>query len=216
MGWVLIGVGEFTNIIAIIAGVMVWRSSPRPIRLLTIFLGLNLLSDISAIIMAWLIGSNLILLNIYELIEYPIIAVIFSYWLDRKARIFTLLSAPVFPIVCVFLHLSGIEDLFGPGSYFTTIKGLLVGLIVLRTLYSLMIHPKGSPIQRTAPFWITIGTFFLATCGVAVYAAIPEQITVELWTIHIICVIIAYVLYIRGFWCLWEKERSASEVLEPS
>ncbi|MFC1620314.1 hypothetical protein ACFL45_10255 [Candidatus Neomarinimicrobiota bacterium] len=214
MGWALIGVGEFVNILAIIAGMMVWGLSSRPIRLLTIFLVLNLLTDISAIVMGRLVGHNLILLNIYELIEYPIIAIIFSYWLDGKARIFTLLSAPVFPVLCVFLHLSDIEDLLGPGSYFTTIKGLLVGLIVVRTLYSLMIHPKASPIQRTAPFWITIGTFFLATCGVAVYAAIPEQITVELWTIHIICVINAYLLYIRGFWCLWEKEGSTPEVLQ--
>jgi hypothetical protein len=205
MGWALIGVGEFTNIVAIIAGVMVWKSSSRPLRLLTLFLVLNILSDASAIIMARLAGHNLILLNIYLLMSYPIIALIFSYWLDGKAKILTLVSAPAFPGLCVFLHLAGLDDLHGPGKFITTIKGLLVGLIVLRTLYSLMINSGDGPIGGEAPFWITIGTFFLSTCGVAVYAAIPEEITIELWPIHIICVIIAYLLYIRGYWCLRGK-----------
>lgn len=215
MSWIFIGVGDFINILAIVAGVRVWGSSSRPIRLLILLLVLNVVADISGIIIGQLIGYNLILLNIYNLISYPVIAVIFSYWLDGKARTLTLLSAPVFPGLWVFLHLAGLYDLNGPGKYYTTIKGLLVGLIVLRTLYSLMIHSEGSPVHRQAPFWITIGTFFLATCGVAVYAAIPEQITSELWYIHAICVIIAYLLYIRGFWCLMEEVGSTQEVLQP-
>lgn len=198
------GIGDFTNLLAIGAGVLVWKTSPRPIRILTLFLVLNFLTDISAIIMARLIGYNLILLNLYHFLSYPIIVVIFVHWHDGRAKILTLLSAPVYVGLCLYLHFSGLDDLFGPGKYFHTIQGLMVGLIVLGTLFVLMIQATDIPIHSKESFWITIGTFFLCTCGVAVYAAIPEQITYELWYIHTICVIIAYLLYIRGFWILRE------------
>ena len=207
------GIGDFTNVLTIGVGVMVWKSSPRPVRILTVFLILNFLIDMSAIIMGRLIGYNLILLNLYHFISYPLIAVIFAHWLDGKARTLTLLSAPIYIGLCLYMHFSGMDDLLGPGKYFHTIKGLMVGLIVLGTLFVLMVRPADGPISSKAPFWITIGTFFLCTCGVAVYAAIPEQITHELWYIHTICIIIAYLIYIRGFWCLRKEGYRATQMI---
>jgi hypothetical protein len=215
MNWILVGVGDFINILALIAGAVVWGQASRPVRLLVLLLALNFLVDMAGILMGKLYGHNLILMNSYTLIQYPIIAVILSHWLDGRAKSIVLLSIPVFPAACLVMHLVGFENLFGSGKYFHTLEALLAGLIVMRVIYSLMLRSAGSPIQLQEAFWITIGTFFLVSIGVAVYAAIPEQITYELWYIHTLCVIIAYLLYIRGFWCLRQERNRTAKMIHP-
>lgn len=198
----LIYVGFFSGLLPLGAGICLWNRSPPSLRILTGLLLYGAISSIACVLLAFLRGNNMVLLHIYTLVSYLLIALLFSYWQQRRAARYMRISIPVFFLIYIFLLLLGYENLQTANKYSLSIHGIFIAFISLYTLYTTLRHHIDYPVYRDERFWVSFGVFIINTGNVLVYSAIPIDITHALWQIHNILIIPGYILYFIGYLCL--------------
>lgn len=184
------------------AGLLLWRRSTSPMRLLTGLLFYGLINTVGLVILALWRGNNIVLLHFYTLISYLLVALIFSYWNIGRFALIIKLSIPLFFIMYAILVIFGYEDLTLPNEYSMSIRGVFIAFISLYTLYTTLRKHPDYPIYQDERFWVATGAFINYSGTVLVYAAIPVYITHALWQIHNTLAILANTLFFMGYLCL--------------
>jgi hypothetical protein len=142
--------------------------------------------------------------HIYMPIEYGLLALIFSYWQRKPGMRQALrISIPIFFLICVWdiVVLNNLNELnvFTASIAFT----LYVGMSAYTLLYLQFDNPY--PILRDYRFWVSTALLIYSAGGLAYFSFHSEVVKgsmVEIWAIHAVLNIVAYILYTVGF--IWQ------------
>jgi hypothetical protein len=149
--------------------------------------------------------------HIYMPFEYAMIALIFSFW-QRKSweKKLLRLSIPPFIILCLWDILNG-GDLKDLNAFTASVAYTLYVGISSYTLVNLN-HGSNQSIAGDCRFWIATALLIYSAGGIAYFSFHDMVVTnylIEIWVIHTVLNIIAYVLYSIGIVC---KARSWNQV----
>ena len=168
-------------------------------KLVTVLLAFGFLNSLGLLVMALFGRNKMILFHFYTLLSYLIIALLFSYWHDRRTALILKMSIPLFFLVYGALLVLGYQDLTQPDKYSMIIQSILVALIALYTLFRNRDRYEKFPVYQDERFWVSIAAFTLFAGPTLVIAAIPTYIPSELWQIFHVLVILGHGLFFLGY-----------------
>lgn len=183
------------------AGILLWKKSTRPMRLLTGLLICGFLVDVMLLRLALSSINNMFLLHLNTVVSYLLIALLFSYWHKGRIVRYIRLSIVLFFICYLFLFGLGYEDLQMPNKYSHTIRSVLVAFISLYTLFNTFQGSIKHPASEHARFWVSLGAFVSYSGSTFVFVAIPTYITYDVWTIRLILAVLSNLLFFKGYLC---------------
>lgn len=192
----------FSNLLPLGAGIYFWKRSSRSIRLLTGLLAYGVLSDVALYLLVLQSVNNMLLLHVYTIVSYLLLALLFSFWHEGKAGRIMRISIPLFVFYYFTLLALGYENLALPNKYSLTMRGMLVALISLYTLYSRQRYRATIPISEDERFWVSLGAFIVNSASIFVYAGIPGDITYTIWQIYMSLSILSNFVYFRAYLCM--------------
>ena len=192
----------FSGLLPLGAGVILWKHSTYPMKLLTILLFIGISFDTAGTLLLLKHVNNMFLFHLYTLVSYLFVALLFSYWHDGHTAFYIRLSIPIFFIIYLILLGLGYEHIKLPNKYSHSIESIFIAFITFFTLYTILKNHPEFPIHQNERFWVSFGAFLNYSGSVLVYAAIPVYITDALWYIHNTFVIVANIFYFRGYLCM--------------
>ncbi len=197
-----------TTLIVFTVGLIKWSKSSQPLKLLTIFLSISILSSTISAVFALKSGRNIFILHIYMGVSYAVLAFLFSYWQKGQLRQLIRLSGPLFIVFYLILLALGYEKLDVPPARSLSVMSILASMISLYTLLTILKRPSIYPVQRDERLWISIGTLIVFSSNSFVYSSILTGITTNIWPIHNILESIGNICYMGGL--LWTRSPAFS------
>lgn len=170
----------------------------RELKVLLALLSLALVISLLLTPIGRIWGNNLFLFHFYTLIEYSLLAFLFSYWQTRKSvsRVMRI-SILVFTLIWVLFKFS-IEGFSSMNNYSQSLANLLLSGMASYTLLSLL-SEKVDSIYSEPKFWVSSAVLIYHAGNLFLYA-FPAGIAI--WSIHNLINIISNVFYVGGFLCL--------------
>jgi hypothetical protein len=150
--------------------------------------------------------NNLWLIYPYAIIEYGLLTVVFSHWLSNvKTKRIALWSIPLYGIISiVFLIWLEREDQFN--NYSKSLECILLISISAYTLLDVSKHTTQSLLKETR-FWVSTAVLIYYTSSLMLNAlsnmlmSFPLETVRIVWTVNTCILIVANLLYSKGFLC---------------
>lgn len=192
----LIALGLFP----LIVGLSKFRKLDKSMRLLLLLLGISFLTDLYSRILGIIGISNLHIFHYYTLIEYTLLAMIFSHWQENRLIVMALrISIPVFYLIWIIAKYS-FEEFNKFDNYTTTLEGIILLIASTKTLYSLINNGENEAIKDYR-FWVS-SAVLLYFAGNIILFSTSKVITHTTWmTIHSTSLIISNYMYLKGYLC---------------
>ena len=199
------------SFVSVLLGWAKWRHSSDAMQSLTTLVTYTFISNMASYATASHSIHNDFLLTIYAVVAFPAVAVIFSYWIPTRYQ-----QLLLYKIVPIFFSLNILIISFGQG-YFEVPQAislaltslLLVGLSFY-ILLDLLLNPPSHPAYRDERFWVAAGVFVYYSGNALVYAGVLDGVMNEIWIIHNVLNIGAFLCYMIGYTCIPRPRTSLS------
>jgi len=195
-----------TALIAFVTGVRLYRFQSREMKLLVLYIGLALATEILLAVVGRQSIDNNWVSHPYTIIEYGILTYVFSRWqrsdLLRRVLVWSIFLFVVVEIGAVLFY----ENIRQFDSTSRTVEGIVFIGVAAFTLYGISRDETTIPL-RDPRFWIamTVLFYFAGTTVIfAVFSAlikIPSDQTKVIWLLLLALNPISYLLYARSFVC---------------
>ena len=200
-------VAPYATVLAIIPGLIKFRTFPTPLRIVAIHVLIAGLVDLAAMILWNYKTNNLFLLHIYTIEECGMILLFYSYLLsdagNRKRFLYVFLGFALISIAnSIFL-----QPLTRNNTYARSLEAMIIIVCAIMYFLKLLSETKLKSPARSPYFWINTG-FLIYFSGSLVlftlsnYIRGPQykQLRLDIWTLHAFFSIVLYALIAVGLW----------------
>lgn len=174
-------------------------------KILGLLLIADLLTEIGTHVL-WSNGlNNLFVYHIYAVIEFVLIATIYSFWLPDvfgKSRLLALtVSFTLFGVINVAFF----QDLYTFNSNSTSLSAILICLFALITFYRRLTQSEKTVQLNTPEFWLNAGflLYFSSSLILFLFSNLlnlsPKE-SYSIWGLHALINIILHLFYARALW----------------
>lgn len=199
----LIAASSFSIAFPLLAGIFHYGRLPRELKILLLSFAVGTVEEIITVSLFLQHRNIYWIYHLYAPIQYSLIVLVFSYWMDnRRLRTIALYSIPVFWVISLILTLT-VEGLSHLNNISISISYSAYILIASYILYVIQKKDKGS-IRRDPRFWIASALLFSSACSLGYFAfngIIFKYSMREIWAIHNLSNVIGNTLYGVGFLC---------------
>ncbi len=196
---------HISGVLPTLVALVLFKKLESRFVLFTCLLVITLIIDLMGWIMSLNSIQNLLILNIYNVIEFSFLLVFYSLLLRLRLKsfktIFAITVLILFQIILEF-RLNSIETL---KTSAWAISNFILVIIILTFLFKLFNKSIDVPYSRLPEFWISIGLliYFAGTAllFISTELFISENILVtELWSINNLLVIVTNIFITIGLW----------------
>jgi hypothetical protein len=174
--------------------------------LLVLVLSLGAITDVLSLFLALRRLNNLWLLNIYNLTEFVLLAVLFAFWQRTKlGRMVVYLSAILYALFWVIAK-STFEPLEAPLEFTRTISSIVFAFLSVLAMFSLL-NERSGILYKDMRMWTVTGiliyfsgniTIFVLLGVISRFATGPA---IDVWMIQWILNIIMNICFTIAFLC---------------
>ncbi len=200
-------VAPYATILAIIPGLIKFRSFPMPLRIVAVHVFIAGLVDLSAMVLWNYRINNLFLLHVYTIEECGMILWFYSYLLrdagNRKIFLYAFLGFAILSTAnSIYL-----QKLTQNNTYARSLEAMIIIICAIMYYMKLLSESKLKSPARSPYFWINTG-FLIYFSGSLVlftlsnYIRGPQyrQLRLDVWTLHAFFAIVLYALISVGLW----------------
>ncbi len=196
---------HISGVLPTLVALVLFKKLESRFVLFTCLLVITLIIDLMGWIMSLNSIQNLLIMNIYNVIEFSFLLVFYSLLLRLRLKsfktIFAITVLILFQIILEF-RLNSIETL---KTSAWAISNFILVIIILTFLFKLFNKSIDVPYSRLPEFWISIGLliYFAGTAllFISTELFISENILVtELWSINNLLVIVTNIFITIGLW----------------
>lgn len=200
-------IAPYATILAIIPGLLKFRTLPTPLRIVAIHVLIAGLVDLAAMILWNNKINNLYLLHIYTIEECGMILWFYSYLLsdamNRKAFLYVFLGFALLSIAnSIYL-----QKLTQNNTYARSLEAMIIIVCAVMYFYRLLSEAKLKSPIRSPYFWINTGFLIYFSSSLVLftlsnYIRGPQyrQLRMDIWTLHAFFAIVLYALIAVGLW----------------
>lgn len=196
-------------------GVSRWKRVKSEAIIVFVFVGVGAVTELITLFMAFRNLNNLWVLHIYHLIEYVLLALLFSRWQSVPwLRFLIKLSIPFYALFWLISKWT-FEGWTGPATYTHTLSAAIFTILTTVALIQLIRSDHGGkgsehhvPVYQSMHFWVFAGVLLYFTGNVTLFLLI-DTVTqfqflnaVTVWTLHWVLSIVVNVCFMVSFLCL--------------
>jgi hypothetical protein len=195
-----------SSAVPLLVGLFYYRSLIREMKILVLYLSISFIFELSLFLLGLLGVNNLWMVQVWTIIEYIFIVVLFSYWLKeskiRKMLIYSTIPFIIFYIIDVAL-LSEINKF---NSYSRSVESLIFSGVAGYALYDLSKAHTGS-LWQNFRFYLVLAVFLYFTGSLMIFALsnllieYTSNLAKLLFMIPMILNLISYFLFAGGILC---------------
>lgn len=210
----------FSFIVPLVAGLRRIKYLDNGMRLLLLFLIINLLFEAIAVVLAIREISTAPVYNLLPPFEFTLTALMLYVWHDLKSiKKTTLGSIPLFFIIwgISYLTFSGKDN---PDDVVLPIESILIVILAVVTMFTVMNRDQ-IPVLKNPIFWVSsalvvyfAGNLFLFALTPTLLKAYKEDVLRNVWFLHSLLNLIKNLLFLGGI--LACRTRSSYSSAAPS
>lgn len=208
-------VASYSSIVPFIAGLLIFRKSQKPIRYLTILVGIACVTELMSKALGVNDIPNRFLFHIYPVFEFTLYLFIYQiHFTTHKAKNILRLLGAFFILFCLVntVFIEGLESFNTNGR---GLESLLLVTVSISYLYS-KIYTNSPPTDEEKPmFWVNTAVLMyfplnlvFFSMGNFLYQNFSRQFNNFLWDIHAVLSFTQYVLFTIAIYLEWKKTKS--------
>ncbi|MEZ4828317.1 MAG: hypothetical protein R3C61_18810 [Bacteroidia bacterium] len=216
--YTLLYIAAFSILIPVIASIRYYRNQPVYLRLLSWFLWICALTDLSSHVLAeWYINTDPSL-HIYTIVEFAFLILILqphlpSFFTVQKAW-YVILLFSVFGLYNMFF----LQGVFAFNSYALAVESIAMIMLTVWYFYHVLQELSEKKLTESPIFWISTGILTYFSVNLFMYIIgryLSENSFAWAWAIiHNVNYILRNLLFFTGIWKT-RKPLSKSSFLEP-
>lgn len=204
----------FSVLIPLAMSLFQWNKLPSGWAILRWLLVASLLADCLSYLTGWLFRNSFPVINLFFLIEFTVIAYIFSNFYNAK-KVVSIVYAVYF--LYFVINILFFESPLRMLTNTSMLAMLLLIVLLLYYLYNLMIDPVVIHIEREPVFWIAFAFLFYKSGSLFVFLTYNQainlrainKITWNIWNIHNLCNILKNILIAIALWLNYRTTKSS-------
>jgi hypothetical protein len=195
-----------SSAVPLVVGLFYYRRLMREMKILVLYLSISFIFELSLFLLGLLGINNLWMVQVWTIIEYIFIVVLFSYWMKvgkiRMVLIYSVIPFIIFYIIDVAL-LSEVDKF---NSYSRSVECLIFSGVAGYALYDLSKTHTGS-LWQNFRFYLILAVFLYFTGSLMIYALsnlvieYAFNIALPFFMIPLVLNSISYFLYAGGILC---------------
>lgn len=195
----------FTCLVPAIVGIRHYASLTKDLKIITLYVLVCFLTEIPTNYLRMHNMNNLFLLHLFTIIEFLLMAWLYSFHILRVINKKVILAITVTFIVFAVLNTLFFQSLSTFNSYARCIEILLIIFFALAYVYELIVRNEQKLLKALPMYWINTAVLIYFTAGFFLYLVsnnilLPTYINKSIWFVHGLLLCGFYFAIAKAIW----------------